>query len=75
MAKLVVFEPFWGFFSISLDLTPRMAPSAQYQCPRLWEWLNAFARGGGWSLIYTPEAVGGASYIRLRLWAESRKNA
>ena len=60
MTKLVVFGPFRGFFLISLDFHAANGGMAQYQCPRLWAGLNTCARGDGWSLVSTPEAMGGA---------------
>ena len=56
MAKLVVLGPFRGFFSISLDFDATNAWNGAI--PRAG--LNSFARGGGWSLMTTPAAMGGA---------------
>ena len=54
------FRTFCGFFSISLDFVATKSETAQRLCPRPWAGLNAYAPGGGWSLIHMPEAMGGA---------------
>ena len=59
MAKLVVFGPFWGFISISLDFDAMDGGMAQCLCPRQWVGLNVHARGGGCGLMPAPEAMGG----------------
>ena len=53
----------WAVLGLFLDFSRFDATTGgkeQCLCPRLWEGPNTYARGSGWSLMPTPEAMGGA---------------
>ena len=73
MKKLVVFEPFSGFSTISPEFDATNDGKAQWLCLRPWAGLNIYARGDGWGLISMPEAVGGVYQIGAGLHGYARR--